>query len=448
MPKSKKDLVIKKPNYTITIKNGRVTALQRKAYNVLLCYAAKELKLDNTKTRFYIPISKIKKDAGITTTNNVYLKDHLRELMTITVECIEKNNDWAIFCLLSQAVKESNLLRYEFPSMIIDELIHNNYYTTLNLVTMKRLYGKYAIILYELAIRYKNVQIPKYSIDGIDGFKEITGTEEYNNFYDLERRVIVPAIQEINEKTDITMSYHLTKEGRKVTEIKFNFKYKSNQEITALGIFINEDNNNKQLLLSDLTKTIDTSDEIAHSTPLEAHSTFLPETHSLTSNTQNLTPNSEELTNLISLLPAELQLQSSVIKAIKTSLTEHGYDYVKSNIKYTLTNSNKNKKAFLLKSLLSDWGQELRAKDEVKKKATMHKTIEKEEENIKKEEEKKAYTEKSQAILKYYNSLPNEKKEEIKNKINSHPILSISAKYRSNEEMIITYFNLEEEPIA
>ena len=42
----------------------------------------------------------------------------------------------------------------------------------------------------------------------------------------LKKRVVDKAIQEINEKTDIQISYDLEKEGRRISALSFNVKTK------------------------------------------------------------------------------------------------------------------------------------------------------------------------------------------------------------------------------
>lgn len=213
---------LKKPNQTIVITNREITATQRKAYNIILHKAQKELREDNSKTTFLFSISELKKKAGIKATNNIELKESIFLLMGIVVETIKENkNNWRGFTLISYVNKEGDLLEIELSKTIREALIKNDYYTTLDLLIIKSLTGIYAIILYELAIRYEKVKIPKMTVKE---FKAITGTEEiksYNNFNLLKVKVIEPAIREINEKTDILLEYEAEKIGKSYVSIEF-----------------------------------------------------------------------------------------------------------------------------------------------------------------------------------------------------------------------------------
>lgn len=219
---NKKELngcTIRKPNQTVLITNGDITATQRKAYNVLLHKAQQDLKLDKNKFIFSIPIAEIEEKSGIQDTNNKRLKEDLESLMKVMVKCVRENKTWAAFVLISQICKEGDLLQFEFPSIIRESLIKGDYYTTLDLMILKTLNGKYAIILYELAMRYHKVEIPKLTIEE---FRSLTGMESYRDFKEIRKKCIEPGLSEINEKSDIIIDYIPYMVGRKVVSIKFN----------------------------------------------------------------------------------------------------------------------------------------------------------------------------------------------------------------------------------
>ena len=57
--------ILHKPNQTIMITNGKISATQRKAYNVVLYEAWNALKLDKTQRKFKFNIADLKDRAGI-----------------------------------------------------------------------------------------------------------------------------------------------------------------------------------------------------------------------------------------------------------------------------------------------------------------------------------------------------------------------------------------------
>ena len=85
--------------------------------------------------------------------------------------------------------------------------------------------SRYAIRLYELLKQYENTG---FRVDYLPELREMLGIEEneYPRFEAFERRVIKRAIKEINEKTDLEVSYTKKKTGRKITHIEFEVKSK------------------------------------------------------------------------------------------------------------------------------------------------------------------------------------------------------------------------------
>lgn len=85
----------------------------------------------------------------------------------------------------------------------------------------------YAVRLYELLIQWKNTgKTPAFSL--VD-FKSKIGLEEedYPRMYDFKRRVLDFAVNQINEHTDITVSYKQHKRGRSISGFSFTFEQKN-----------------------------------------------------------------------------------------------------------------------------------------------------------------------------------------------------------------------------
>lgn len=231
MPKKQKELqkelTVKKPNQTITISNNKITLTQRKAYNALLLNAQRGLRVNPDRPNwFMMPLQEIKELAGIANKNALYLKDELEAMMKIIVSCVEDSGEqWRSFVLISDAGVKDGMLYYDLPYPIQQSLIKNDFYTTLDLMIIKTFRSKYAVILYELAMRYNKVEIPEYSLDQ---FKKIMGTEKYGSFGLLRLYVIEPAISEIGKKSEIELTYNTRTGGRggKVVAIKFHIHRK------------------------------------------------------------------------------------------------------------------------------------------------------------------------------------------------------------------------------
>lgn len=105
----------------------------------------------------------------------------------------------------------------------------NQYYTHYQLKYVLPMKSRYAIQLYELLKSYQRNNFDWYF--EIDELKQRLNCEQYVNFFDFRRRVLEPAVEEINKYSDIEVDYETEKEGRKVTRVNFFMRKK---EKTAL----------------------------------------------------------------------------------------------------------------------------------------------------------------------------------------------------------------------
>jgi len=225
-------MMLQKPSGSIAISDN-TTAMHRKVYNVLLYKARKELEKDQSKTLFFIKVSEIKKFYGIRNKNNVYLKNLLYNLTKTTIEfnILNKDNSilWGAFSLLPYvAIKNDEktnelIVEYEIPTPVRKSIISKKgIYGKIDMFIIKQLNSKYAIILYELIKDYENVEIPEMDINT---FKKLFGIEgKYKDFYNIKRRILKPAIEEINSNPNIDwkIEVELIKNGNKYTYIKFS----------------------------------------------------------------------------------------------------------------------------------------------------------------------------------------------------------------------------------
>lgn len=91
----------------------------------------------------------------------------------------------------------------------------------------------YAVRLYELLICWRSTG--KTPIIKLVEFRKRLGVldNEYQRMYDLKKYVMDLAIKQINEKTDITVSYEQHKNGRNITGFSFKFKQKAGRKLPS-----------------------------------------------------------------------------------------------------------------------------------------------------------------------------------------------------------------------
>ena len=100
------------------------------------------------------------------------------------------------------------------------------HFTSYQLKQVAHLTSKYATRLYELLIAWREVgKVPEIEISE---FRNRLGLleNEYTAMHNFKKRVLEPAIKQINEHTDINVTYEQHKKGRIITAFSFNFKQK------------------------------------------------------------------------------------------------------------------------------------------------------------------------------------------------------------------------------
>lgn len=92
--------------------------------------------------------------------------------------------------------------------------------------------GKYGIRLYELLAQWRSVGKVEFEMEdfrlklGVDPF-------EYTHISNFKRRVLDFAVAEINEHTDINVTYEQIKRGRSIKSFLFNFKEKKTKKVIS-----------------------------------------------------------------------------------------------------------------------------------------------------------------------------------------------------------------------
>ena len=114
----------------------------------------------------------------------------------------------------------------------------------------------YSVRLYELLVQWKAAkQTPMFELEK---FRDQLGVEvnEYKAMCDFKKRVLEVAINEINEKSDIKISYEQVKKGRSIAGFKFKVSAKdkpkkaqleNGRDVNTADMFTTEGLNDKQL---------------------------------------------------------------------------------------------------------------------------------------------------------------------------------------------------------
>ena len=129
-------------------------------------------------------------------------------------------------------IDDSAILEITFAPDVVPLITRlEKHFTSYQIQQVTQLTGKYAIRLYELLIAWREVgKVPQIELSE---FRAKLGVEddEYKAMNHFKSRVLEPSIKQINQHTDITVSYEQHKRGRTITGFSFKFKQKLQPKI-------------------------------------------------------------------------------------------------------------------------------------------------------------------------------------------------------------------------
>lgn len=225
------DLTIYKPNELIEIVNRPISEVGLKVYNFII------KKLQDLETdRIVIPLSELLIENN---TNYEYIYNYLDELQKIQVKSIDKRGKlWGSFVLLAEYKKVDEGIFVQVPATIHKALCMKGkkqeelYYTTIKLLEEKSFKCSYSLIFYEIIKKYdgENIEMPIYTLEEI---RQMTGTvNKYKLYYDFKKRVLNPAMEEINKFSQkYSYDFKEIKVGKTINKIQFIKEKKSAENI-------------------------------------------------------------------------------------------------------------------------------------------------------------------------------------------------------------------------
>ena len=122
-------------------------------------------------------------------------------------------------------IKKEGCVRLQFTHTIIPYISElSSHFTKYKAKTMMNLKNRYGIRMYELCMQWILFG-PERKIT-VDDFRKIFGMEmliqsSLLEIYNLKRYVILPAIRDVNEHTDLDIEFRQVKSGRVITHFVF-----------------------------------------------------------------------------------------------------------------------------------------------------------------------------------------------------------------------------------
>ena len=229
---------LKKPVNALAIvpQNRKITALGRKAYNVMLNIAQAQ---GVEKEVYRAPLSEIVSGLDYGSNDMELIKKHLRSMASTIVEwqspTTGEGSKWTVCTLIAHAeiLKErnQNFLIWSYAQPLRQELLSPAVFSKLSIGMLSQMHTHAGIVLYEICTRYKNIgrtsrQHWRWWVPVLTGHPdtEKLAKVEYRFF---KRDTIKPAIAEVCAITDIEIELVEYKDGKSISEIQFNVKVKN-----------------------------------------------------------------------------------------------------------------------------------------------------------------------------------------------------------------------------
>lgn len=229
---------LKKPVNTLAIvpQNRKITALGRKAYNVMLSIAQTQ---GVEKESYRAPLAEIVSGIDYGSNDLELIKKHLRAMASTIVEwnspTTGEGTQWTVCPLISHAtiVKErnQNFLEWGYAQPLRSELLSPAVFSKLSIGMLSQMHTHAGIVLYEICTRYKNVgrtarQNWRWWLPVLTGQpnSERLAKTEYRFF---KRDTIKPAIAEVCFITDIEIELVEYKDGKSIADVQFYVRHKA-----------------------------------------------------------------------------------------------------------------------------------------------------------------------------------------------------------------------------
>lgn len=163
------------------------------------------------------------------------IKNAIPTLMQSALVHIEDENGerWSIAITDSYIKNDNKTVKFTFNKTVQKELEELRGYTWLYLSNLTGMSSTYAVRIYEFFAMRLGSQNKKDTFDfDLNKLRiYLDCTNKLEDFRNFERTVLKKAEKEINEKTNIKMSYKKIKTGRSITSILFTFKWKSKADV-------------------------------------------------------------------------------------------------------------------------------------------------------------------------------------------------------------------------
>lgn len=219
----------------------RITLLQRKIFNVLLASAVSTRK-DLDQQTFSVSLHQLMEEVEFDSNNTAHIKEALKQLNVLQVQWEVINelgkDEWGVATMIAEAKIVDGRIWYSFAPRTKDMLLNPEVYARISLEMQRQFHGQYAYALYENCVRF--VDVRKTTLLPVVTWRNLLGasSDYYDEFKNFSRKILKPAMEEVNTVSDITIKALYVYEGRAVTNLQFEVERKSQRPLILGGVAI------------------------------------------------------------------------------------------------------------------------------------------------------------------------------------------------------------------
>lgn len=231
IPYQKQGEVIK--NNSFIRCNNNLTTVQRKSFAIMLKESLDTIKEQGEKKYYGMPLTEYRKLMGyMPDIPTKQIREDLKQLMTKVIEWdVDEQGYGKASVMLAgfELERGTGLIKWAFSPFLIDKLLADGY-TPLKLSIVLDFNSKYALALYENLQMRKEFKKTSFELAE---FRALMGVEthEHKRMGNLKDWVLHAAIDEINAKSDMRITYKDIKEGAKITGFSFAWELLSSEQL-------------------------------------------------------------------------------------------------------------------------------------------------------------------------------------------------------------------------
>lgn len=226
-------------NYIITQSNKLIEArhtkpLTAREQKIILTMVSMIQPTDEDFKDYDISVKEFSEMLGLEgSTKYTEIKDITKDLMTKSIEIPREDGGWLFANWISSAEyqKGEGIISLSFSPKLMPYLLQlKTAFTSYRLSNILSLRSTYSIRLYELMKKWQHLGRWEISIDDLK-LKLGVSEGKYKQYGHFKSKALNLAMKEINEKTDLHITFKELKKGRKIERIEFSIQHLKEKEI-------------------------------------------------------------------------------------------------------------------------------------------------------------------------------------------------------------------------